>query len=507
MKRTILRQTLMAVAILAPAVLVPAGLSAQIFEDVSSGMVKSGLACTNSAWGDFDGDGDLDLYVTNWGGDSPNALFQNDGDGGFSDVAPALGLDNDGNSSAAAWGDYDNDGDLDLYVADFVKQDFLYENEGDGASFTEIGRIGEMINLIKEGKETSVAWGDYDNDGYLDLYLGKLYHDNELYHNNGDGTLSQVVDLGVGDRRDTNGFSWVDYDNDGDLDLYVANRDQENALYRNELEAGLGAAFSPVACALNVADTEIGQSSAWGDYDNDGDLDLFLANVGANALYRNEGQDSFTEVAADANVRQSGSGWITADAEWADYDGDGDLDLYLATGGDEQLQSDLLFANLGNGTFEDATGAAAIPSRGTAHLSVAWGDFDGDGTPDLYTTDGWDPLGTGGNRLYRNASPDSLFIRVQVRGKGPEQGGSNLSGVGAQVFLLEPASGMVLAYQQVIPGRAPVRFIEGRGHSEVIFGAPAGPYDVKVIFPGNEEIPRTISTVWGGDDPVVIEEK
>ena len=487
----------------------PLCLSAQTFEDTTgpSGTGISSSASTSSAWGDYDGDGDLDLYVANWETTisiPANALFQNDGQGVFSDVAPALGLDNDQNSSAAAWADYDNDGDLDLYVADYFDQDYLYRNEDDGASFSEIGRRMEMINLIKQGSVTSVGWGDYDNDGYLDLYLGKLYHDNELYHNEGDGTLARKTDLGIGDRRDTNGFSWVDYDNDGDLDLYVVNRDQENALYRNEFEPDLGALFTPVGVALKVANKEIGQASAWADYDNDGDLDLFLANVGANALYRYDGGDSFTEVAGEANVRQSSSGWITVDVEWADYDGDGDLDLYLATGGNKQYQPDLLFANRGNGSFEDATDAAGLASGVAGHMSAAWGDIDGDGAPDLYTTDGMDPWG-GGNLLYRNATPDSLFIRVAVRGKGPEQGGNNLFGVGAQVFLIEAATDSVVAYQQVLPGRDPVRFIDGRGGSEVIFGAPAGPYNVKVYFPDNEN-PRTISIIRGGDDPVIIEE-
>jgi len=479
---------------------------AQTFAEttLSSGTANSGLYSTHSAWGDYDGDGDLDLYVTNWATSvtvPANALFRNQGDGSFADVAPGLGLDNAFNSSAATWADYDNDGDLDLYVADFFDQDYLYQNQDQGASLSEVGRKLEMVNLIKQGSVTSAGWGDYDGDGFLDLYLGKYYHDNELYHNEGDGTLSLILDLGTGDRRDTHGFSWVDYDSDGDLDLYVANREQENGLWRNDLQNG--GTFADVAAALNLANTEIGQTSAWADYDNDGDLDLFLANAGANALYRNDAEDGFADVAVSAGVQQSSSGWITSDAEWADYDGDGDWDLYLANGGDEQQQPDLLFANRGDGTFGEVTFEAGLSVSGSAHLSANWGDYDGDGAPDLYTTDGWGPFGHG-NRLYQNETAGSLFIRVAVQGKGPAAGGNNLQALGAQVWLVDNATQDTVAYQQVLPNRASARLVGGSLASEVIFGAPAGPYDVAVRFPGNP-IRRLESVVRGGDQVIVVE--
>ncbi|MFH1566508.1 MAG: VCBS repeat-containing protein [Gemmatimonadota bacterium] len=495
------RRTCTAVLALAALLALPLAAQTLVQTTATSGTADAGLYSTGAAWGDYDGDGDLDLYVTNWATSvsvPTNRLFQNQDGGTFVDVAPDLGLDNAFNSSAAAWGDYDSDGDLDLYVADFYDQDYLYENGGQGASFTEVGRHREIVNLVKQGSVTSVAWGDYDGDGYLDFYLGKYYYDNELYHNEGDGTFTQVLDVGAGDRRDTNAFTWVDYDGDGDLDLYVVNRDQENGLFRNDLST-VGR-FSDIASAAGVASTEIGQASAWGDYDNDGDLDLFVANVGANALYRNDGADTFAEVGTLAGVRQSSSGWITADADWADYDGDGDLDLYLATGGDEQQQPDLLFANRGDGSFADATAAAGLPTGATPHLCATWADYDGDGAPDLYATDGWGL----GNRLYHNQAPDSLFIRVQVRGKGPAADGSSPAGFGAHVWLIDNATQDTVAYQQVLPGVAVQRSVGGVLGSEVLFGAPAGPYDIAVRFPGNA-IRRLISVVRGGDQ-VIVEE-
>jgi hypothetical protein len=477
------------------------------FSDVTNaaGVANSGQYSTNQAWGDYDGDGDLDLYVTNWGTAQqvpPNRLFRNDtadGTPSFADVAPELGVDNDRNSVAAGWADFDNDGDLDLYVGDFFEQDFLYAGDG-GQSFTEVGRAREMINLIKLGSVTSLAWGDYDNDGWLDLYLGKFYHDNELYHNN-EALLEPVTDLGIGDRRDTNGLTWVDYDNDGDLDLYVVNREQENALYRNDLSDG--GTFAEIACALSVADTEIGQSGTWGDYDNDGDLDLYLSNVGANALYRNDGGDTFVDVAASADADVPSSGWLTAMAAFADVNGDGWLDLFLANGADRQQQPDVLITGSASGTFTDSTGNAGLPTAVSAHLSAAAADIDTNGTPDLYVTDGWGL----GNRLYQSAADPARFVRVVVRGKGPGAGGANLYGYGARAWLIDAVTNDTLAYQQVLPPTATPRTVTDgatAGGAEIRFGAPAGPYNIAVLFPGNPQ--AALGPNVTGGDVVVIDE-
>ena len=477
-------------AICAGYLFMPLQTEAQTLENATaSSSTVVNLYSTSGAWGDYDNDNDLDLYVTNWGtaeSNPKNALFKNNGDSTFTDIASEVGVANNLNSVMAAWADYDNDGDLDLYVADFYKQDFLYENQ-DGR-FSEVGRDRRMINLEKRGSVTSVAWGDYDIDGYLDLYLGKYYHANELYRNN-EGRLEPITDLGVNDQRDTNGITWVDYDNDGDLDLYTINREQENGLFRNDLN--VGSEFKPIACAATVANTEIGQNGTWGDYDNDGDLDLYLANVGANNLYRNDGNDSFSDVAQAAGVRQSSSGFITAMATWFDFDGNGHLDLFLANGADKKAQPDLLFAGNGDGTFRDATSEANLPTSESAHLSVSSGDLDGDGVPDLYVTDGWGL----GNRLFHNTSEDSLFIKVRVRGKGPDAGGNNFFGLGAQVRLFDAATDSLVAYAQVLSGLGP---------PEIIFGAPAGPYNVQVHFPGNE-IPMVVGNKKGGDH-ITIEE-
>ncbi|MGB1891596.1 MAG: FG-GAP repeat domain-containing protein [Candidatus Latescibacterota bacterium] len=465
-------------------------LSAQTFQNLSgvSGTLNGGLFSTNLAWGDYDGDGLLDLYSTNWGtavSNPINALFQNQGDGTFVNTATNAGVDNNGNSVAAAFADYDNDGDLDLYIADFYAQDFLYQNQGDG-TYSEVGRSLGLVNLERRGNVTSVAWGDYNADGQLDFYLGKFYFANELYNNNGDGTFTPVTDLDVGDARDTNAVLWADYDGDGDADLYTVNREQENKLYRNDLNAD--GSFADVSVALGVANNEIGQNGTWGDYDNDGDLDLYLANIGANALYENDGGTGFTDVADLAGVRIDNSGWLTAMADWADYDGDGFLDLYLATGSDRQFQRDILYANNGDGTFDNINAFANLPTGPSVHFAARWGDFDGNGAPDLYMTDGFGS----GNLLFQNDTPGSRFIQVFVQGGGGEQDGGHVPALGAKVSLLD-SNGDLVATRQV-DDAAGLSF----GVQESV------EYRIEVRFPESASV-VAVTGLRGGDQRTVVQ--
>ena len=495
-----------------------AGLAEAQFTDVTSGDAGNSLFSSNLAWGDCDADGDHDLFVTNWQTGlivSPNRLLRNDGGAAFVDIAEAAGLGlgfiaDGGQTAAAAWADYDNDGDLDLYVVDFTDQDFLFENklidggvQGDEVTFAEIGRAAE-INNLSPGSETAVAWGDYDNDGFVDIYLGKFYHDNQLYRNNeGDGSFDRMAGLGVNDGRDAGDVNWVDYDSDGDLDLFVVNRGQQNALYRNDPDPG---GFAEVFCALSLANMEIGQRAAWADYDNDLDLDVFVANLGANALYRNEGDDTFVDVSGEgqAGVRHTGASWRTAGAAWSDYDGDGDQDLYLASGrddsfqGDAQVQPDVLFGNDGDGTFTNVS--HLVPAAVRFHMAVGWADYNGDGSPDIYVADGGGRTGAGYvlgyNQLLENSAAAENFIRVRVRRRGGN-GETSGDGIGARVYLLNAAGTDTLAYQQVLSTpNAP----------EVIFGVPDPglTYQVQVVFPSGTSVgPPATAT---GGDPIVINE-
>ncbi len=440
------------------------------FTDVTQAAgVVNRLLGTSAAWGDYNGDGRPDLYVTNWGtgvSNPLNALFRNNGDGTFTDVAQTAGVVPLGaNSISATWADYDDDGDLDLYVVDYFRSDILYRNRGDGTFEDVTGTAGVAGGRL--GNKTYGTWGDYDGDGRLDLYICKYYAGNELYHNDGNGTFTEV-EAGVGDKRDSEKAAWVDYDNDGDLDLYVVNREQANALYRND---GKGK-FTEVAPLLSVDNTEVGRNVAWGDYDNDGDLDGFLANVGANVLYRNDGAGKFTNVSKTAGVRASASGWISWAGIWGDFNHDGLPDLFVAHGAESaDGEPDALFVGQTGGTFVDRTAGAGFGVPGYS-MNAAAADYDGDGDLDLFVVHDKFP-GFEISRLFRNEQNDRNFIKVKVAGAGPPL--SNRNGIGAKVRLLAAGTQTLRGYRFTASGpQLP---------SEAHFGVAPGTYDVEVTFP------------------------
>jgi len=229
------------------------------------------------AWGDMDNDGDIDLYVANV--NTPNKLLRNDGAGVFSDATSGQLGDTSG-GEGVAWGDMDNDGDLDLYLSNAGGASRLFRNDG-GGTFVDIA-TGPLAGT-NQGR--GAAWGDMDNDGDLDLYVANASGANKLLRNDGAGTFVDATSAPLGDTGNGVGVAWGDVDNDGDLDLYLAKNGQANRLFRNE---GGGAFVDATSGALG--DPGSGHAVVWGDMDGDGDLDLYLANSGsANKLFRNEG--------------------------------------------------------------------------------------------------------------------------------------------------------------------------------------------------------------------------
>jgi len=232
------------------------------------------------AWGDFDNDGDLDIYLANDG--SANKLFRNDGGGNFVDATSGP-LGDTGNSWTVACADYDNDGDLDIYIVNFGTANRLLRNDG-GLVFVDVtgGPLGDAL----QGK--GVDWGDYDNDGDLDLYFANQYTGNKLLRNDGGGVFVDVTSGPLADGGNVKGVTWGDYDNDGDLDLFLAKGDGAtlgpNRLLRND---GSGVFVDATSGALT--DLGMWSGSALGDFDKDGDLDLYVANLsGANKLFLNQ---------------------------------------------------------------------------------------------------------------------------------------------------------------------------------------------------------------------------
>ncbi|MBC7884751.1 MAG: CRTAC1 family protein, partial [Saprospiraceae bacterium] len=279
-----------------------------------------------ASFSDIDNDGDLDAMVVNWYGKN-NLFYLNNGDGTFNKISDAPMTKDGGYSETAAWGDYDNDGYVDLYVSnsDGNKKNFLYHNDKNGM-FTKIS-TGSVVSDAFYSR--SVNWIDYDMDGDEDLFVTNEngQHEN-LYRNDGSGVFTKATGNAlVTAGGNTMSSSWGDYDNDGDFDVFLANFQGPNMLFRNDGNGMFtkinSAAFTGVANSFG---------SQWGDLDNDGDLDLIATNAfhgGAlnNFVYLNDGSGDFIK---------SETGPIVEDAGWSygcalgDYDKDGDLDAAIA---------------------------------------------------------------------------------------------------------------------------------------------------------------------------------
>ena len=367
----------------------------------TNGNIWDPAAGGGCAWGDFDNDGDHDLYVAN--ANAPNKLWQNRS-GTFLDVTAAAGVGDPTTTTAVAWADYDNDGDLDLYLGS-ATANRLYRNDGN-LMFKDVtaGPLGWTEWTA------SLDWGDFDNDGDVDLFLANDGVD-ALLRNDG-GTFVDVAAgpvLGIGRPR---GCSWVDYDDDNDLDLHVVYSGLPDKLLRNDGGGVFVDATPPI-----LANTGSGVSAAWSDYDNDGDLDLYLvtATGSPNLLFQNQGNGNFADVTPPGLVDTG----PCAEAIWGDYDNDGDLDLYLTKS--SSSQPNRLLRNDGGGAFSDhLTGTVEEPgiARGTAYA-----DADGDGDIDLHLVNQGDDI------YFRNEiGDDNHWLHVDLHGTI-----SNRYGVGARI--------------------------------------------------------------------------
>ena len=357
-----------------------------------------------ASWGDYDGDGDPDLYVSNTL--TSRRLYRNDGGGSFTDVtAGPLGY---AGGVSSSWADYDADGDLDLYLATSGGSNRLLRNDGAG-SFTDVtaGPLGMVGG-------SSASWVNYDG-GYVDLLVSTA-SSNRLLRNVA-GVFTDVtpppLDTPLGA---TQVAAWGDYNNDFRPDVYLASTDSAgvNQLLRNE---GGGVFTDVTTPALDPAGPTNG--AAWGDFDNDGDLDLYLVrSAGTSRLLRNDGSGVFTDV---TNGPLGGTSSYLGGTAWGDYDNDGNLDLAVAS----QCSRIQWMRNLGGGTFVDATSGAMEGPCGQSAQGLASADYDRDGDLDLFVVND-----NGDNRLVRNESPpENHWLEVDlVPGFFTERGG-----IGARV--------------------------------------------------------------------------
>jgi enediyne biosynthesis protein E4 len=442
---------------------------------------------------DFDGDGWQDIYFVNGrdlydrGISVRNALYHNNGDGTFTDVTDKAGTPGTGYGLGCVWGDYDNDGFPDLYVTQFGRN-VLYHNNGDG-TFTDVtdkaGVTGmEFGTLFHAG----ATFFDYDRDGKLDLYVGgyvalgpeaKRYCDlggvksscppsaykgssDVLYHNNGDGTFTNVTKAAKLYQPDGKNLSVgaADYDNDGWPDIFVANDGLYAYLYHNEHNG----TFTEVGLPAGMAVAGQGQIMAamcisLGDYDNDGWLDLYISDFqkSSDHLWHNSGKGYFDEVSGPAGITVPTREVLSFGGGFFDYDNDGWLDIFIANGHVypevEQVtpeihykQTNTLFHNEGNGKFVEASKQAGSGfQKPYVGRGVAFADFDNDGFMDLVVGNNGDPplvlhnSGGNGNHFVNfklvgtKSNRDAMGARVRVIAGGVAQireiagGGSYLS--------------------------------------------------------------------------------
>lgn len=408
-----------------------------------------------AAWADIDNDGDQDLYLTNQVG--ANRLYRNDGDvtgdgvTDFTDIAAAMGLQNSGiNSFATVLVDMDNDGDQDLFVADETGNK-VFQNQ-----LIETGSLGFIdisatAGLSDNGRVETAAFGDFDNDGFLDLYLAKHMTcsgvgDNvdHLYHNDGDGTFSDWTTYLCGggavpcDDVNNLGFAPVffDYDNDGDQDIYVVSDNiagswQPNKMFRNDGSDGLGGwLFAEVGAATGTGFSVNGMGLGLGDYDNNGFIDIAFSDAAPGHLLSGNGDGTWSDVSITSAVNAATSadvGWGTV---FIDYDNDGWQDLFFAVGsiGTAAPLGNSMLHNNGDGTFTNVSALTGMDNeeRGRA---TAIADFDGDGWVDMYLGN-FDADGL----LVRNRSADlgatNNFLTITVEGTT-----SNRDGIGTEIIL------------------------------------------------------------------------
>jgi hypothetical protein len=416
-----------------------------------------------AAFLDYDQDGYLDIYACSgtWlegfsKSNKPdklpgNHLYHNRGDGTYEDVTKKAGVGGPWYSMGVTVGDYNNDGYPDIYVTNYGFN-VLYKNNGNG-TFTDVTKRAGVAG----GNECSVgaAWFDYDNDGLLDLYVGNyLYFDPQykyfyapdgfpapmaydsqpdiLYHNKGNGIFEDVTkSMGINDIDGrAMGVGAADYDDDGFVDIYVANDHTLNYLWHNDGGKGFtdrgtmsGTAFS------QAGEATVSMSVDFADYNGDGLLDMFVSDDSYCSLYENTGNGIFSEKGVSCGISMAAAQFVGWSSSFFDYDNDGDIDIYKTNGALKHLygQEDQIFKNEGNGKFRDASlELGKYFQKELVGRGLCLGDYDNDGDIDAFIVN----LNDHSVFLRNNKGNQNNWLTINLIGTT-----SNRDGVGCRVII------------------------------------------------------------------------
>ena len=405
---------------------------------------------------DFDGDGHLDIVASSWGLTDQLRYFRNNGDGRFADRTATAGLTGQVGGLNIVQADYDNDGHRDILVLRGAWLSDLGHHPNSllrntGGAFVD---ATEAASLLAFHPTHSAAWADYDNDGDLDLYVGNESdawerHPCQLYQNRGDGTFADVaLRSGVDHVGFVKGVTWGDYDNDGDQDLYLSRLGEDNVLYRNDgpnLPDG-AMQFADATDAASVAGPQGSFATWFWDFDNDGDLELFVAGYDSanpadiaatylglpsraepSRLYNNRGDGTFDDITESAGLDDI---ILAMGANFGDIDNDGWLDCYVGTGNPDlrSLLPNRMLRNEGGRRFQDASTAGGFGHIQKGH-GISFADIDNDGDQDIYAVLG----GAYAGDLYQNVlfeNPGHGHRWITLRLEGVE---SNRDAIGARI--------------------------------------------------------------------------
>ncbi|HEY4613343.1 MAG TPA: FG-GAP-like repeat-containing protein [Bacteroidota bacterium] len=402
--------------------------------DLNNPIVQDQYESGGGAWIDFNNDGLLDLFVANGNlTNQQNSLYLNLGNGNFKKITTGAIITDGGSSIGSTWADFDNDGFLDVFVVNRNNfGNFLYLGNGD-TTFTKVMTGPVVSDLVNSN---SASWVDVNNNGLLDLFVINFQSDNFLFLNQGNRTFAKETSAsptGDGTNFSIHGL-WADFNNDRLPDLFIGNGGSQNdVLYRNQG----GNSFETIP--FNDGKATIG--SSWGDYNNDGYTDLFVANTlnQENILYRNSGPPTFSlaPVVGSAVSLDMGN---SVGSSWADFNNDGVLDLFVANDG----QNNLLYMNSGPPNYEfTKIIVGEIVNDGGNSFGAAAGDYDNDGDLDMFVANRLNQQ----NFLYRNNGNSNNWLKVQCVGTV-----SNKSAIGTKVRIRATIMGQTIWQKREVSG-------------------------------------------------------